>query len=339
MLRALDGLGLVGGLLRLRRVVSLPWLTSFCYHRTMEPTLAHGGDSGTVDATPAQFDEQVSIITDHFRLVSLDELVAHIERGAKLPPNPALLTFDDGYKECLTTSLPVLARRGARAAFFIPTDFVTERRMFWWDRIARIVKRSTASEIAIDYPFRLVLAKNDAVAALLAIVKRTRALDLPRFLEELERAAGVTIERDEERRFVDDTLLTWDEVKALSDAGMDVGSHTRTHRVLATLTPDAFEEELRGSRVELEERLDRPIKTIAYPVGYPLDTHSPLREAVRDAGYAIGFTCRAGAMRTNGATDPLDVPRLLMDVGYGRQDFAAMASVPALAPRTSIDIA
>ena len=44
-------------------------------------------------------------------------------------------------------------------------------------------------------------------------------------------------------------------------------------------------------------------------------------------------------MNTVLPTDSLDVPRLLMDVAYGRQDFSVLASLPALAPRTSVDIA
>ena len=43
-------------------------------------------------------------------------------------------------------------------------------------------------------------------------------------------------------------------------------------------------------------------------------------------------------MPTFAKPDPLDVPRFLMDVSYDAQHFSAFASVPGLAPRTSIDL-
>ena len=61
--------------------------------------------------------------------------------------------------------------------------------------------------------------------------------------------------------------MTWDDVRALAGAGMDIESHTRTHRVLDTLDRDQLRDELVGSRRDLEAQLGRPIRAIAYPVG------------------------------------------------------------------------
>lgn len=336
--RALDGLGVVNGLLRLRRVVPMPWLTCFCYHRTAEVTVA-AGDSAIVDATPAQFDDQLSVLCDHFTFVGLDDVAAHLSHGARLPKNPALITFDDGYKECFTVALPVLVRRGAKASFFIPTRFLDDRRMFWWDQVSLMLERTREETIELEYPKPVRLRVAEARGPLLDIIKKTPKLDVNRFLEEVERAAGVTIGLAEERQIADRTLMTWDQVSRLTAAGMDVGSHTRTHRVLGTLDPSEYDAELRGSRLDLEDRVGRPVRTIAYPVGYTLGRARGLRDAVRAAGYTVGFSCRASAMTTAFSADPLDVPRLLMDAAYGRQDFTVIASLPALAPRTSVDLA
>ncbi len=336
--RALDGLGVVHGMLRLRRVVPMPWLTSFCYHRTAEVAVA-ACDSAVVDATPAQFDDQLALLGEHFTFVGLDDVSAYLTRGAKLPKNPALITFDDGYKECVTVALPVLERRGAKAAFFIPTSFVSDRRMFWWDRVSLLLHRTKEKEIELDFPKRIRVRVADARSPLLNIIKKTPRLDIPRFLEAIEKATRVTISEEEERSITDRTLMSWGDIEKLAASGMDVGSHTRTHRVLGTLDPSEYDAELRGSRLDLEEHVERRVRTIAYPVGYAIGHGNGLRDALRSAGYTVGFSCRASAMNTVLPTDSLDVPRLLMDVAYGRQDFSVLASLPALAPRTSVDIA
>ena len=329
-------------MLRLRSVVGLPWLTSLCYHRTAEPGNDQGLDGALADATPAQFDQQLSFLSRYFNFVGVDDLVDFARRGKKLPPNPVFLSFDDGYRECLTVTLPLLERHGAKATFFIPTDHVTHRKLFWWDRIALAVHGARRERAEITYPVRveldLAVAPERAKAELIRLVKKTKRLDVERFLSELEDACGVELSAAQEKKLVDDSLMTWDEVKLLAAAGMDVGSHTRSHRVLQTLDPSEHASELRGSREELEERLGREVRSIAYPVGYSLGTDEVLRGAVSSAGYDLGFTCRAAVMPTFAHPDPLDVPRFLMDVSYDAQRFSAFTSVPGLAPRTSIDL-
>ncbi len=340
--RVLDGLGVVDAMLRLRNVVGFPWLTSLCYHRTAEPGSDLGLDGALADATPAQFDQQLAFLSRYFNFVGVDDLVGFTKRGKKLPPNPVFLSFDDGYRECLTVTLPLLSRHGARATFFIPTDHVTHRKLFWWDRIALAVHESKRERAEITYPVRLTLdlatAPEAAKAELIRLVKKTKRLDVERFLSELDAACEVQLPREREQRLVDDSLMTWEEVKKLADAGMDIGSHTRSHRVLQTLDASEHAQELRGSREDLEERLGRTVGSIAYPVGYALGADDVLRGAVSSAGYDLGFTCRAAVMPTFAHPDPLDVPRFLMDVSYDAQRFSAYTSVPGLAPRTTIDL-
>lgn len=334
----LDGVGVVRAALRLRKHVSAPWLTSFCYHRTAEP-IPSDVDLEIIDASPAQFDQQIRFLAEHFRFVSVDEVSAYVAGKAKLPPNPVLITFDDGYKECIESSLPILQRYGAKATFFIPTQQMTQRRMFWWDRISWTLRHTHRTELHIEYPTKQSFAIGDsdgygkAQEALTQIVKRTRGLDVDRFITELDRAADASLSRAEEGLLVDRVLMTWSEVKQLADAGMSIGSHSFSHRVLQTLEAHDYQPELQGSRREIEERLDIEVESIAYPVGYPLGDDENLRRVVSEAGYKLGFTCSAGVFGM-GNVDPLDIPRILMDTAYDLQQFAAMTALPPLAPRS-----
>ncbi|NUP10616.1 MAG: polysaccharide deacetylase family protein [Polyangiaceae bacterium] len=341
--RVLDGLGVVQAALQLRSFVATPWLTTLCYHRTAEQaTSGDDLDGEIIDATPAQFDQQMKFLSEHFNFVGVDEVVDFVEGRGKLPMNPVLVTFDDGYKECFTLSLPILKRYGARGTFFISTQHMTERRMFWWDRFNWIVRHTTTDQIRLVYPRELVLdvadeqQKRRTHQTLTTLVKQTVGLNLDRFMEELETAAGCSLPRDEERKMVDRALMSWAEVEHLSSAGMSVGSHSFSHRVLQTVEPKDLDVELGGSRRELEERLGRAIRTIAYPVGYPLGTNETVRRAVRDAGYSLGFTVRAGVFGGK-RFDTLDVPRILMDTSYDLQHFSAMTTLPPLAPRSEVD--
>jgi peptidoglycan/xylan/chitin deacetylase (PgdA/CDA1 family) len=79
--------------------------------------------------------------------------------------------------------------------------------------------------------------------------------------------------------------LDWEQISALADAGWEIGSHTCTHPRLTQLDDETLARELADSRAELERRLDRPCRTIAYPYG---DVDDRVVEATRVAGYALG---------------------------------------------------
>jgi peptidoglycan/xylan/chitin deacetylase (PgdA/CDA1 family) len=57
-----------------------------------------------------------------------------------------------------------------------------------------------------------------------------------------------------------------DQIRALHAAGWEIGSHGLTHRDLTT-RPDRQEDEIAGSRRQLESLLDVPISSFAYPFG------------------------------------------------------------------------
>ena len=77
-------------------------------------------------------------------------------------------------------------------------------------------------------------------------------------------------------------LMSADQVGELAAAGMEVGSHSATHRRLAGIGPDQLEAEVTGSRARLGELLGTSVRGFAYPYG---SMDAAARQAVRDAGY------------------------------------------------------
>jgi peptidoglycan/xylan/chitin deacetylase (PgdA/CDA1 family) len=79
--------------------------------------------------------------------------------------------------------------------------------------------------------------------------------------------------------------LDWEGLRALRDAGWEVGSHTRTHPHLTQIDIETVEAELVSSREAIEAALDQPCPSIAYPYG---DVNPAVVEAAGRAGYATG---------------------------------------------------
>src|SRR5687767_5287072 len=188
---ALDRLGVLHALLEARARRILPWrtLTVLTFHRVAAPK-APGFDPEVADTTPEAFDRQVQTLKRYFTLVDTRDLQAH-RAGGPLPDNPAMISFDDGYRDNAEEALPILRRHGAKAVFFVASAYVDERRLFWWERIAHAVARSPRGLLELTYPEPMMMALDSAEArrrathALLALVKTRQGLDLEVFLEAL----------------------------------------------------------------------------------------------------------------------------------------------------------
>jgi peptidoglycan/xylan/chitin deacetylase (PgdA/CDA1 family) len=317
-------------LLALRARTPPAWLTILTYHRVGTPSADDPLPDETFDASDGLFAEQIRFLSERFNFVSTDEVVEFLH-GRSLPPNPAMITFDDGYRECLTGALPILQDYGARATFFIATDYIEQRKLFWWDRIGLLVSRATNDPIVLDYPMPMRLPKAEAYKTLNGLVKSEVGLDLGRLMDHLEERSGASISSEEEQAMVDALIMTWDEIHQLSDAGMDIQSHTRSHRVLQTLLPEQLADELAGSRAVLEERMGLPVKTVAYPVGYRVNDAPSITRALDEAGYEAGYTNQTGPVPTWGSIDRFDVNRIAMSEIYQDAFFRSVMAFPPLA--------
>ena len=99
------------------------------------------------------------------------------------------------------------------------------------------------------------------------------------------------------------STMTWDDLRVLSEQGVEIGSHTLTHSRLTALSDRELDHELRESRALLEEKLGCPCRYIAYPWG---QHDERVRRATRAAGYEAAFALRAGA----DTRDPYALPRV-----------------------------
>jgi peptidoglycan/xylan/chitin deacetylase (PgdA/CDA1 family) len=79
--------------------------------------------------------------------------------------------------------------------------------------------------------------------------------------------------------------MSWEELAAVGRRHV-IASHTRTHQALhADLAPEVLDAEVRGSRLELETRLGRRVRTFAAHRGAGLGTGPAVDAALLRSGY------------------------------------------------------
>jgi peptidoglycan/xylan/chitin deacetylase (PgdA/CDA1 family) len=80
--------------------------------------------------------------------------------------------------------------------------------------------------------------------------------------------------------------MDWDTLAALAAHGIEVGSHTKTHPHLTVLSDREVRSELRESREQLEDVLERPCRFLSFPYG---EHDERIRTAARASGYHAAF--------------------------------------------------
>lgn len=314
-----------------RRRMGRPGVAVLTYHHIADPDPGYQFDPDIADAAPAQFRRHLELIRRHCTPIGIDELCAGLD-GARLPPNPVMITFDDGYRTNAEVAFPMLRELGIPAVFFVATRFITERRLYWWEAISYLVHATRRREVSLGSPnpMAIDLGAPGAIKQLQGVVKRTTGLDIDRFIGELARAADVEWTPVIERELADRLIMTWDDIRMLDRAGMDIESHSRRHRVLQTLSDDELADELLGSRLDLEREIGRPVRAIAYPVGRSIAAEPRIRHAVAAAGYRVGFTNASGINSLWRGVDAYDVRRCATDRAMSDQLLLAQVALPRI---------
>jgi peptidoglycan/xylan/chitin deacetylase (PgdA/CDA1 family) len=124
-------------------------------------------------------------------------------------------------------------------------------------------------------------------------------------------------ERHPDSDLIGRPLASWRQIEKLCMAGIEIGAHSRTHRSLVDLPDKQADDEIHGSRRDLESRLGIEVTTFSYPHGKH-DDDAVARVAA--AGYVAASTVEPGL---NGPQTPL--LRLRRAEIRGTESFARFA--------------
>jgi peptidoglycan/xylan/chitin deacetylase (PgdA/CDA1 family) len=122
------------------------------------------------------------------------------------------------------------------------------------------------------------------------------------------------------RRCAGPHYMSWEDCRALASFGMEVGSHSLSHRRFSGLTEAEARDELRLSRARIEAETGRPCRHFAAPWGQPGADYAPTRDPdlAREAGYRSFFTTLPG--RADADTSPWAVPRTRLEPSWGEAE-------------------
>ncbi|MGA1985508.1 MAG: polysaccharide deacetylase family protein [Candidatus Sulfotelmatobacter sp.] len=279
------------GVFGLTRVMSAKMARILMYHNFSGP-----GETGTDAVSATALRAQLAHLRRHFHVVPLTRIFELLKTGRPLDPLTVALTIDDGRSNCYEFLFPLLSEFEMPATFFVVSSFIRGEGWVWTDKVLWLAEQpSRPSELS---------ASN--IELLFTTLNRLRPEVRTAFIENMAAKMGVSIPETAPEKYAP---CSWNELREMADSGLvDIGSHTVTHPILASITDEESWHELTVSRAQIEEGLDRPVVSFCFPNGKPVDyRHSQLQQ-VKDAGYAGAVVADFGMITSR--TNPYELPRI-----------------------------
>lgn len=87
-----------------------------------------------------QFNDDIDFLAKRYIPIGLSDLLDLLKNERPLPRNTFLLTFDDGFREIYDNVAPILLARGIPATFFLNSDFIDNRSLFYKHKASILVE-------------------------------------------------------------------------------------------------------------------------------------------------------------------------------------------------------
>ncbi|MBN1163417.1 MAG: polysaccharide deacetylase family protein [Candidatus Krumholzibacteriota bacterium] len=312
------------------------YLTVLCYHRILDIPADFPFDRDLVSASVDQFAGQLAFISSHFRVINFRMLKEHLDKYRKFPPNSLIITFDDGYVDNFEVAYPLLKKFGLTATMFATAGFIGQKKMFWWDKIAYLIKTTAEGSLELDTPERFSLDlerfadRQEAARLIIKQAKHLREEEKEGMIAEM--VERLRVEIDEERYRL---AMTWDQLRELNDNGIEIGAHSVSHPIFSNIDEDRLRREVNGAKEMIENQLQTEVITFGAPgrgILTPPDRQrftTLLTQTVKGSGYSFSTMYHWG-LAYERDFDPYRIERLGIETHDTERSFRAKLSYPEI---------
>jgi peptidoglycan/xylan/chitin deacetylase (PgdA/CDA1 family) len=237
------------------------------------------------EPSPERLRAHLAALRRRYHLISLRQFIEALEqaRTRELPRKSLVLTLDDGHASNFALK-QLFEELGVPTTIFLCSGIVGTGRRFWFKH----------AEVAVD-----------------------SLVHLPDS-ERLERLQAIGF--DEELESNDREALSTAEIEDLKTC-VDFQSHTISHPVLPYCSNEKAEEEIFGSKRDLERRYTLDVYALAYPNGDYSDREVLL---AKRAGYRCAVTADPGF--NSDATNPFRLKRMSIGDSEGIDELIVKTS-------------
>lgn len=289
-----------GGLGLYHRAMHREVLTVLMFHRVLPESLitVYGADPEYTISTNL-LEQVIEFVSDHYTIVTLDDVLRSRQKKKPLPSYPLLVTFDDGWEDNATFASDVFAKANIPWTLFAATDAISSGPQWWQEDLLAILRADNCTfenlkknALLAGGASRLELPSDPSLAALLLYGR----------LPPAERDGLIASQSGHTREGTTRDMVDWETLRALQKRGVNIAGHGASHLPLTMIENSAAD--LQRAQRELQRHLgDDAYAAMSFPHGrYNYDI---VKEA-RSMGIELMFTsdpvlnkCPGGWLRSD----------------------------------------
>lgn len=185
-----------------------------------------------------EFKEDLDSLLTHFSPISLNELLELVQSGKKSKKKVFHLTFDDGLEELYSVVAPILKEKNIPATFFINTDFLDNKKLFYRFKASLLTEKFAASGM-LDLAYG---HEND-----IDVLAETLGYDFNEYLE------------------TEQPYLTSKQLQSLINDGFTIGGHSKNHPLYRGISEEDQVIQTLTSVDYLVEQFELTYKVFSFP--------------------------------------------------------------------------
>lgn len=249
------------------------------------------------------FEKVVAYLSEKYEMIDTRQLYDYYYNGKKIQ-NACLITVDDGHLSSFDTIYPVLKKYNVPAVFFV-SPLIAQRagaNNFWFQELSDYnqedVIKIISEEMGAVYDYSSSFTSN---------LRKLKVDGLKQVIQIYQAKHHVPAKPS--------LNMTIEQIKQIDREGLvEIGAHTLLHPFLATETADRAKREIVESINQLEEILQHPIRSFAYPNGTPiLDFTIREMEYLKETSVKLAFS--TDARNISKTDDRYAIPRYGLTCG------------------------
>ena len=238
----------------------------FMLHRVLPATQRDEYTFNKDLAISTEFLEKTILDLKHkgYQFISLDELYQILQTGKK-PKRPCIcITLDDGYRDNVTHGLPIFQKHQIPFTLYVTNSFPNRTAHYWWYWLENeVLKNTELTWENIPYELVALEQKKEAYNFFRPKFKNSNHVQRTKMIESFLQIAPEQIKIEG-----DQFALSWNEIKELSKEKLaTIGAHTMHHVSLSHLSEEEMEWEIKTSKEEIEQYINKEVVHFSYPYG------------------------------------------------------------------------
>lgn len=258
---------------------------------------------------PKLFDQLLNYVSKKYTVLSMAEITSGDKLKSEKPI--AAITFDDGYKDFIEYSLPLLKKHQLPSSMYVVTNCIDENSPTWTYVVDHYFFHTNKLEIE-DFPFeglpeKYLITKWNSKQERMKFGSSFKQFMKTISNEKRKLLLNHILENFKDVISPSGMMMNWNEIKNLLIENVEIGSHTVNHPPLATLEN---ENEIKDELIDSGERIKQMTGKFPDAISYPVGSYDKrVMRIAKEAGYRIGLAVNHKIYKPN-RDDVFEIPRL-----------------------------